>query len=69
LLRENLGALEARLPPDQFVRISRSAIVNGRRIKELKRLFYGGCELTLQNGTILALSRRYRDKLPRLGVD
>ena len=39
-----------------------------RRIKELKRLFYGGCELTLQSGVKLTLSRRYRDKLHRLGI-
>lgn len=68
LLRETLSALEARLDPEQFVRISRSIIVNAKRIKELKRLFYGGCEITLQSGTKLTLSRRYRDKLQQLGV-
>lgn len=69
LLRETLSALEARLEPAKFVRISRSAIVNAQRIKEIKRLFYGGCELTLQGGARLTLSRRYRDKLPQLGID
>ena len=68
LLRETLGALETRLPPEKFVRISRSAIVNAQRIKELHRLFYGGCELVLLDGTRLTLSRRYRDKLQQLGV-
>lgn len=68
LLRETLSALEARLDPEQFVRISRSIIVNATRIKELKRLFYGGCEITLQSGTKLTLSRRYRDKLQQLGI-
>ena len=68
LLRETLGALETRLAPDTFVRISRSVIVNAGRIKELKRLFYGGYELTLQDGTKLTLSRRYRDKLRHLGI-
>jgi two-component system LytT family response regulator len=68
LLRETLGALETRLPPEKFVRISRSAIVNPQRIKELHRLFYGGCELVLHDGTRLTLSRRYRDKLQQLGV-
>ncbi|HEX5220086.1 MAG TPA: LytTR family DNA-binding domain-containing protein [Verrucomicrobiae bacterium] len=68
LMRETLSALEARLDPQKFVRISRSIIVNARRIKELKRLFYGGCEITLQSGTKLTLSRRYRDKLEQLGV-
>lgn len=68
LLRETLSALEARLDSEKFVRISRSLIVNVKRIKELKRLFYGGCEITLQDGTKLTLSRRYRDKLQQLGI-
>jgi two-component system LytT family response regulator len=69
LLRETLGALEARLDPKKFVRISRSAMVNVQRIKELHRLFYGGYELVLQDGTKLTSSRRYRDKLKQLGLD
>ncbi len=67
LLRETMAALETRLDPKKFVRISRSVIVNAPHIKELKRLFYGGCEITLQDGTKLTLSRRYRDKLKQLG--
>ena len=67
-LRETLAALESRLDPKTFVRISRSVIINARRIKDLKRLFYGGWELTLQTGVKLTLSRRYRDKLEQLGI-
>jgi two-component system LytT family response regulator len=69
LLRETLNALEERLPQETFVRVSRSAMVNPKRIKELRRMLYGGYEITLQNGTKLTLSRRYRDKLPRLGLE
>jgi two-component system LytT family response regulator len=68
LMRDTLSALEARLDPKVFVRISRSIIVNAKHIKELKRLFYGGCEITLQSGTKLTSSRRYRDKLQQLGI-
>ncbi len=68
LLRETLGTLEGRLPADRFIRISRSAIVNQHRIQELHRLFYGGYEVVLQNGTRLTLSRRYRAKLKQLGL-
>ncbi len=68
LLRETLVALETRLAPEKFVRISRSAIVNAERIKELHRLFYGGYELVLHDGTRLTLSRRFRDKLKQLGL-
>ena len=68
LLRETLAALESRLDPKKFVRISRSVMVNAKRIIEIKRLFYGGCEITLQNGARLTLSRRNRDKLKQLGL-
>lgn len=68
LLRETLGAFEARLAPEKFVRISRSTIVNIERIKELHHLFHGGYTVVLQNGTRLTLSRRYRDKLQQLGL-
>ncbi len=69
LLRETMGALEARLDPKKFIRISRSVMVNAKRIAEIKRLFYGNYEITLQNGTKLTLSRRYRNKLKQLGLE
>jgi two-component system LytT family response regulator len=68
LLRETLNALETRLPPEKFVRISRSAMVNPKRIRELRRMLYGGYEVTLLSGENLTLSRRYRDKLPKLAL-
>ena len=69
LLRETLNSIEARLPIQKFVRISRSVIVNIERVKELQPLFYGEYAVTLQNGTRLTLSRRYRDKLKQLGLN
>jgi two-component system LytT family response regulator len=68
LLRETLGALEARLAPEKFVRISRSVIVNASRVKKLDRKFHGGYELILLDDTPLTISRRYRNKLPQLGL-
>lgn len=68
LLRETMGGIEQKLPPDRFVRISRSVIVNVDRVKELQPTFYGEYKVTLHNGTNLTLSRRYRKKLPLLGV-
>jgi two-component system, LytTR family, response regulator len=68
LLRETVNAIEARLPADKFVRISRSAIVNIERIKELQPLFHGEFSVVLHSGTRVTLSRRFRDKLPQLGV-
>jgi len=68
LLRDTISAIEQKLPPDKFVRISRSTIVNVEKIKELEPLFYGEYTVTLHNGKRLTLSRRYRHKLPQLGV-
>jgi two-component system LytT family response regulator len=68
LLRETISAIEARLPPDKFVRISRSVIVNLDRVKEMEPLFHGEYMVRLQNGQRLTLSRRYRHKLPQLGL-
>ena len=69
LLRETLNAIEGRLSPEKFVRISRSTIVNIERVKELQPLFHGEYTVLLQNGTRVTLSRRYRDKLQQLGVE
>ncbi len=66
LHRETMTALEARLAPDKFMRISRSAIVNVDRVKEMQPMFHGDYVLILRNGARLNLSRSYRDKLPIL---
>ncbi len=68
LLRETMATMEQRLPVDKFVRISRTAIVNTERVKELQPLFHGEYSVTLKNGTRLTLSRSHRDQLARLGV-
>ena len=63
LVRQTLGALEAQLDPQKFVRIHRSAIVNIERIKELQTMFTGDHTVVLENGTKLTLSRSYKNKL------
>jgi two-component system LytT family response regulator len=68
LLRETMTAFSERLPQDQFVRISRTAIVNMARVKELQALFHGEYSVTLTTGAKLTLSRSYRNQLGRLGV-
>ena len=62
-LRETMNRLEARLSPKQFVRISRSAMVNIERIKELQPVLHGEYVVVLGNGTKLTLTRAYREKL------
>jgi two-component system LytT family response regulator len=66
LLRETMSSLEKRLPPDQFLRISRSTIVNVERIKELQPMFHGEYVVILRTGAKLNLSRGYREKLNQL---
>ena len=63
LLRDTIGSLESQLDPKKFVRIHRSAIVRISSIQELQPWFHGEYRVNLKNGTQLALSRNYRDKL------
>jgi two-component system LytT family response regulator len=62
-LRESLTALEARLDPAKFARVSRSAIVNRQRITELQPLFDGDFVVLLDDGSQITGSRRYRGNL------
>lgn len=66
LLRETMGGIEARLASHQFLRVSRSAIVNLDRVKELQPMFHGDYAVILRDGTRLSLSRTHRDKLQTL---
>jgi len=66
LHRETMAALEARLPADKFMRISRSTMVNIEQVKELQPMFHGEYTVILHNGTRLTLSRGYREKLNQL---
>jgi two-component system, LytTR family, response regulator len=63
LLRETLTALEARLDPEKFIRIHRSAIVQVSRICELRTLSNRELRLRLTSGADLKVSRTYRTRL------
>ena len=63
LIRETLSSLESKLNPEEFLRVRHSAIVNLKRIKELRPLFKGEYEIVLQNGVKLTSSRRYKNKI------
>lgn len=62
-LRETLVGMEAKLDPNKFVRIHRSAIANVRSIKELRPLFSGDYVVILRDGERLTLSRSHKEKL------
>lgn len=66
LIRDTLIALEAKLNPDDFMRVRHSAIVNIKRIRELHPLFKGEYQILLHNGAKLTSSRRYRNKIAGL---
>ena len=68
LLRETMNSISQRLPAEQFVRVSRTAIVAVNRVQELQPLFHGEYSIHLKNGVKVTLSRSHRDQLPRLGV-
>lgn len=65
LIRGHLGGLEPQLPSDKFIRISRSTIVNLKRIHSLKNWFHGGCILILDDGTELKVPRGRRREIER----
>lgn len=62
-VRTALSALERRLDPRRFRRVSRSALVNVDRVAEIQPWFHGDGLVILQSGTRVRLSRRYRDRL------
>jgi two-component system, LytTR family, response regulator len=62
-VRATLARLETQLPSSKFMRISRSALVNLDRVKELQPVFYGDYTVLLHNGTRLSMSRNYRDRV------
>jgi hypothetical protein len=65
LVRGTLSAWEARLTARGFVRVHRSRLVNRARIAEIKPTPSGDVEIKLDDGRMLAGSRRYRDALSR----
>jgi len=63
LLRETLAYLEEKLAPHHFIRVRKSAIVNGTCISEIRPMFDGVYDIVLAEGTVVTSSRRYAHKL------
>lgn len=59
-LREGISALEDRLDPAHFLRVSRSVIVRLDAIRELQPWSHGDYRVMLVDGTTVMWSRRYR---------
>lgn len=63
LLRRTLQDLLLQLGEQRFARIHKSAAVNISAVSSLTPLFKGDYEVSLRNGAVLRLSRRYKDAL------
>lgn len=63
VVRMTMGELERRLDPERFARIHRSTIVQLDRIKDIVAAWHGDFDVTLHDGTVLRLSRNYRDRV------
>ena len=61
VLRETMASLEAHLPSQQFLRISRSVIVNIDQIQELQPMFKGENLVVLKNGKSYPTTRPIRE--------
>ena len=61
VLRETMSALESQLPPERFLRISRSVIVNIDQVQELQPMFKGENVVVLKNGKSYPTTRPIRD--------
>jgi DNA-binding LytR/AlgR family response regulator len=55
--------MERELGARDFLRVHRSYLVNLDAVKEIQPWFHGDQRLVLCDGTLLNLSRRYRDAL------
>src|SRR5207244_11619990 len=66
LLRETMRSQEEQLSPEQFVRISRSAMVNIERIKELQPMTKGEYVVILHNDKRLTMTPGIPDLQPEL---
>ncbi len=65
LLRATLSEFLDQLDPARFVRVHRSHAVNLDRVAEIEPLDSGDARLTLHDGSVVPVSRRYREALGR----
>lgn len=65
-LRATMANMETRLDPKLFVRVHRSVMLNLDRIREIRPQESGDAEALLSSGTVVPISRRYREQLRAL---
>ena len=62
-LRSTMAAVEARLDPARFVRVHRSYIMNLNYLDQIEPLDSGDARARMRDGSLVPVSRRYRDHL------
>ena len=60
VMRMTMAEMEAELPPTQFLRVHRSAIVNTGCVQEIQPLFKGDYVIVLRGGAAVRSGRTYR---------
>jgi len=66
LLRETMTGIENKLDSQMFMRVHRSAIVNLRYVKEVRREISGDFSVLLSNGQKVAMSRSHHSNIDNL---
>jgi two-component system LytT family response regulator len=63
LMRHTITGMLSKLPDSEFLRVSRSAIVNLKRVREVQSLFNGCFVFILHSGERVESSRRFRRQI------
>lgn len=63
-VRASLKQIENLLPPDSFVRVNRSVIINAGRISSMERCAHGEYAIHLAGGAVFTTGRRFRGQIP-----
>ena len=66
LLRDTMTAMDAKLDPDTFIRVHRSAIVNVDRVAQFEPHVHGEFVITMRDGARLTTSAAHSANLRRL---
>jgi two-component system, LytTR family, response regulator len=66
LLRETMAGMESKLDSQMFMRVHRSAIVNLKYVKEVRREGSGDFSVLLSNGQRVAMSRSHHSNIDSL---
>ena len=63
LVRATLAELEAGLDPAAFARIHRGTLVRVSCVREVIPAMHGDFDVVLDDGSVLKMSRRFRERL------